>query len=69
MVVCLRILFLITMSEGDILYGTSLPMESVKVIAESVGVANLPDETAKQLADEVSYRLKQIIQVSFINND
>lgn len=46
-------------------YGTSLSLESVKVIAESVGVGNLPDEAAKQLADDVSYRLKQIVQVSF----
>ncbi|KAJ9598356.1 hypothetical protein L9F63_010972, partial [Diploptera punctata] len=50
------------MSEGDMLYGTSLSLESIKVIAESVGVGNLPDEAAKQLADDVSYRLKQIIQ-------
>lgn len=48
------------------LYGTSLSLESIKVIAESVGVGNLPDEAAKQLADDVSYRLKQIVQVSFV---
>jgi hypothetical protein len=53
------------MSEADMVYGTSLSLESVKVIAESVGVGNLPDEGAKQLADDVSYRLKQIVQVSF----
>jgi hypothetical protein len=53
------------MSEADMVYGTSLSLESVKVIAESVGVGNLPDEAAKQLADDVSYRLKQIVQVSF----
>lgn len=54
------------MSEADMLYGTSLSLESIKVIAESVGVGNLPDEAAKQLADDVSYRLKQIVQVSFV---
>lgn len=53
------------MSEADMVYGTSLSLESVKVIAESVGIGNLPDEAAKQLADDVSYRLKQIVQVSF----
>jgi transcription initiation factor TFIID subunit 6 len=45
-----------------------LSLESVKVIAGSVGVVNLPDEAAKQLADDVSYRLKQIVQVSFEAN-
>ncbi|PSN55976.1 Transcription initiation factor TFIID subunit 6 [Blattella germanica] len=50
------------MSEGDMVYGTSLSVESIKVIAESIGVGNLPDEAAKQLADDVSYRLKLIIQ-------
>ncbi|XP_021926044.1 transcription initiation factor TFIID subunit 6 isoform X2 [Zootermopsis nevadensis] len=50
------------MTEADMLYGTSLSLESIKVIAESVGVGNLPDEAAKQLADDVSYRLKQIVQ-------
>jgi Transcription initiation factor TFIID, subunit TAF6 (also component of histone acetyltransferase SAGA) len=53
------------MSEADMIYGTSLSLESIKVIAESVGVGNLPDEAAKLLADDVSYRLKQIVQVSF----
>jgi transcription initiation factor TFIID subunit 6 len=56
------------MSEADMVYGTSLSLESVKVIAGSVGVVNLPDEAAKQLADDVSYRLKQIVQVSFETN-
>jgi len=50
------------MSEADMIYGTSLSLESIKVIAESVGVGNLPDEAAKLLADDVSYRLKQIVQ-------
>jgi hypothetical protein len=54
----------LNMSEVDMVYGTSLSLESVKVIAESVGIGNLPDEAAKQLADDVSYRLKQIVQVS-----
>lgn len=53
------------MSEADMIYGTSLSLESIKVIAEGVGVGNLPDEAAKLLADDVSYRLKQIVQVSF----
>lgn len=50
------------MSEGDI-YGTTLSQESIKVIAETIGIPNLPDEAAKELAEDVSYRLKLIIQV------
>lgn len=50
------------MSEADLLYGTTLSVESMKVIAESIGINNLPDEAAKELADDVSYRLKLIVQ-------
>lgn len=45
------------------MYGTTLSQESIKVIAESIGLANLPDEAAKELAEDVSYRLKLLIQV------
>ncbi|KAK4880837.1 hypothetical protein RN001_008983 [Aquatica leii] len=48
-------------SEND-LYGTTFSIESMKVIAESIGIANLPDDAAKELADDISYRLKHIIQ-------
>lgn len=50
------------MSENESVYGTTLSQESMKVIAESIGVGNLPDEAAKDLAEDVSYRLKEIIQ-------
>ncbi|KAM0728043.1 Transcription initiation factor TFIID subunit 6 [Formica fusca] len=50
------------MSESESIYGTTLSQESVKVIAESIGVGNFPDEAAKDLAEDVSYRLKEIIQ-------
>lgn len=43
-------------------YGTTLSMESIKVIAESIGIASLPDDAAKELADDVSFKLKQIVQ-------
>lgn len=45
-------------------YGTSLSMESMKVVAESIGINNLPDDAAKELSDDISYKLKLIIQVS-----
>lgn len=46
------------------LYGTTLSIESIKVIAESIGLNALPDDAAKDLADDVSYKLKQIVQDS-----
>lgn len=56
-------------SEND-LYGTNFSIESMKVIAESIGIGNLPDDAAKELADDISYRLKHIIQDSakFMNH-
>lgn len=57
------------MGEGD-LYGTNFSIESMKVIAESVGIGNLQDEAAKELADDISFRLKHIIQdaAKFMNH-
>ncbi|XP_022093715.1 transcription initiation factor TFIID subunit 6-like [Acanthaster planci] len=42
----------------------SLAQESVKVIAESIGVSHLPDEAALALAEDVTFRLKNLIQES-----
>uniref|UniRef100_A0A182K7V1 Transcription initiation factor TFIID subunit 6 n=1 Tax=Anopheles christyi TaxID=43041 RepID=A0A182K7V1_9DIPT len=44
------------------MYGSTLSLESIKVIAESIGVGSLPDDAAKEVADDVSYKLKQIVQ-------
>lgn len=44
--------------------GSQLPGESIKVIAESVGISGIPDDAASVLAEDSSYRLKQIVQVS-----
>ena len=41
---------------------SNLTGESVKVIAESVGIAGLPDEAAQHLAEEATFRLKQLVQ-------
>ncbi|XP_061171476.1 transcription initiation factor TFIID subunit 6-like [Saccostrea echinata] len=42
--------------------GSQLSAESIKVIAESVGISGIPDDAAGVLAEDSSYRLKQIIQ-------
>lgn len=50
------------MGDSETITNTSIPLESIKVIAESIGISNLTDEPAKELADDISYRLKLIIQ-------
>jgi TATA box binding protein associated factor (TAF) len=40
-----------------------LPKETVQVYAESVGLSDLTEEVSSQLAEDVSYRLRDIIQV------
>ncbi|XP_014240401.1 transcription initiation factor TFIID subunit 6 isoform X1 [Cimex lectularius] len=42
--------------------GSNIPLESVKVVAESIGISTLSDEAAKELADDISFRLKHVIQ-------
>lgn len=54
------------MSDSDSLYGNSISIDSIKTIGESIGVGNLPDEGAKELADEITYRLKHIVQVRIV---
>ncbi|XP_073945292.1 TBP-associated factor 6 isoform X1 [Choristoneura fumiferana] len=50
------------MGDSDFAFGTTMPVDSMKVIAESVGIASLGDDAAKELSDDVSYRLKVIVQ-------
>lgn len=38
--------------------------DSLKAIAESVGIADLSDDVAKLLAPDAEYRLREIAQVS-----
>ena len=42
----------------------NLTGESTKTIAESIGISSLSDEAASRLAEDTTYRLKQMIQVS-----
>lgn len=51
------------MADTDSFLNTSFSIESMKVVAESVGINNLQDDAAKELSDDVSFKLKMIIQV------
>lgn len=57
------------LNEHD-LYGTNFSIESMKVIAESIGIGYLADDAAKELAEDMSFRLKHIIQdaAKFMNH-
>ncbi|XP_045489384.1 transcription initiation factor TFIID subunit 6-like isoform X1 [Pieris rapae] len=58
------------MGEPETGYGSALTLDSMKVIAESIGVANLGEDAAKELADDVTFRLKVIVQdaMKFMNH-
>ena len=43
-----------------------LGTESVRAIAESNGISNLSDDSANRLADDATYRLKQMVQVGVL---
>jgi hypothetical protein len=47
----------------DVKVDGSLTNESVKVMAESIGIPNLPDTACDCLSADATYRLKQIVQV------
>ncbi|KRK02370.1 transcription initiation factor TFIID subunit 6 isoform X1 [Drosophila yakuba] len=49
-------------ASSSMLYGSSISAESMKVIAESIGVGSLSDDAAKELAEDVSIKLKRIVQ-------
>lgn len=40
-----------------------VPKDTIHVIAESIGISNLPDDVAAALAPDVEYRMREIMQV------
>ena len=48
----------------DVKISSQISSESVKVIAESHGVSALGDDAASHIAEDVTYRLKILVQVS-----
>lgn len=44
-------------------FGSVLSSESIRVIAESIGISGLADEASSFLAEDISYRLKLAVQV------
>jgi len=44
---------------------TLLSSNSVNLFAETVGVVGLPGAISKSLAEDVTYRIRHVIQVSF----
>ncbi|XP_059167584.1 transcription initiation factor TFIID subunit 6-like [Physella acuta] len=43
-------------------FGSILSSESIRVIAESIGISGLADEASSFLAEDISYRLKLVVQ-------
>jgi len=44
------------------LYHNLLPLDSIKLMGESVGVSNINDDAAVKLSEDLEYRLKEIVQ-------
>ena len=42
------------------------PSDSIKIIAESVGINKIDDDVASELAADVEYRLRAILKVSLL---
>ncbi|XP_037090119.1 LOW QUALITY PROTEIN: transcription initiation factor TFIID subunit 6-like [Pollicipes pollicipes] len=52
-------------SEPDPAQASTLSLDSVRVAAESVGICGVPDDAIRELAEDTTYRLRQIIQDAY----
>lgn len=43
---------------------SAFPKDTIKTISESLGIANLKDDVAAALAQDVEYRIHEIVQVT-----
>ena len=58
--------FLLQMSDKEkkeVKITSHLSPESIKVIAETAGIGGLVDDAANHIADDVTFRLKTMVQV------
>lgn len=53
-------------TEKESKHNGHLTADSIKVIAESIGISGIPDSAATYLGEDSTYRLKQVVEV---NND
>jgi len=42
----------------------SFSSESINIFAETIGIGRIPEEGAKVLAEDITYRLRMLLQVS-----
>jgi len=49
-------------STGNSAGVSAIYVDSIKAMAESVGIANMDDEAAKELSEDVTHRLRIIVQ-------
>ena len=54
--------------DGDATKFIQISPESIVVYAESAGYSNIPDVVSKSLAEDTSYRLRELIQVTIFSD-
>lgn len=41
--------------------------EFIKIVADSIGISEIPDDTCAALAEDLSYKLREVIHVSALS--
>lgn len=47
---------------------SAIPKETIEVIAQSLGISNLSPDVFPSLASDVEYRVREIMQVFFLED-